>query len=204
MWLGNGVLFTRGPSTYKIPGFNDVPLDFRVELLADAPNPRAIHSSKGVGEPPLFLSASVFFGILPLFLPTLTPSHPSHSSYPLTPSYSPHPFLPLSPLLTPLIPLISHHLSSSPSSSSPLFPSLFVHPLTIYKLSVTPSPLRAQTQGNTATSHSTPLRPASAYALRARMRSLRSSRRRNSSIYSFCFFTFTFVLLCYCLSVLLQ
>lgn len=63
VFLGNGVLFTRGPSTYKIPGFNDVPLDFRVSLLSDAPNPRAIHSSKGVGEPPLFLSASVFFAI---------------------------------------------------------------------------------------------------------------------------------------------
>lgn len=63
VFLGNGMLFTRGPSTYKIPGFNDVPLDFRVSLLADAPNPRAIHSSKGVGEPPLFLSASVFFAI---------------------------------------------------------------------------------------------------------------------------------------------
>jgi len=63
VFLGNGMLFTRGPSTYKIPGFNDIPLDFRVELLAGAPNQRAIHSSKGVGEPPLFLSASVFFAI---------------------------------------------------------------------------------------------------------------------------------------------
>eukprot|EP01113_Clastostelium_recurvatum_P030146 TRINITY_DN3652_c0_g1_i1.p1 TRINITY_DN3652_c0_g1~~TRINITY_DN3652_c0_g1_i1.p1 ORF type:complete len:1345 (-),score=361.69 TRINITY_DN3652_c0_g1_i1:322-4356(-) len=59
----NGYLFTRGPSTYKIPGFGDVPLDMRVSLLSDAPNPRAIHSSKGVGEPPLFLSASVFFAL---------------------------------------------------------------------------------------------------------------------------------------------
>eukprot|EP01111_Echinosteliopsis_oligospora_P015503 TRINITY_DN6157_c0_g1_i1.p1 TRINITY_DN6157_c0_g1~~TRINITY_DN6157_c0_g1_i1.p1 ORF type:complete len:771 (+),score=277.00 TRINITY_DN6157_c0_g1_i1:923-3235(+) len=61
--LGNGVLLTRGPSTYKIPSFNDIPEDFRVSLLQDAPNSRAIHSSKGVGEPPLFLSSSVFFAI---------------------------------------------------------------------------------------------------------------------------------------------
>eukprot|EP01112_Ceratiomyxa_fruticulosa_P007100 TRINITY_DN1832_c0_g1_i2.p1 TRINITY_DN1832_c0_g1~~TRINITY_DN1832_c0_g1_i2.p1 ORF type:complete len:1364 (-),score=294.56 TRINITY_DN1832_c0_g1_i2:173-4264(-) len=63
VFFPNGYLFTRGPSTYKIPGFGDVPLDFRVNLLGDAPNSRAIHSSKGVGEPPLFLSASVFFAI---------------------------------------------------------------------------------------------------------------------------------------------
>ncbi|EGC38870.1 hypothetical protein DICPUDRAFT_96745 [Dictyostelium purpureum] len=58
-----GYLFTRGPSTYKIPGFNDVPLEFNVSLLNDAPNPKAIHSSKGVGEPPLFLGSSVYFAI---------------------------------------------------------------------------------------------------------------------------------------------
>jgi len=63
VFFPNGFLFTRGPSTYKIPSFNDIPIDFRVSLLSDAPNSRAIHSSKGVGEPPLFLSASVFFAI---------------------------------------------------------------------------------------------------------------------------------------------
>jgi len=63
VFLGNGMLFTRGPGAYKIPGFNDVPLDFRVSLLSDAPNQRGVHSSKGVGEPPLFLSSSVFFAI---------------------------------------------------------------------------------------------------------------------------------------------
>jgi len=61
--LDNGYTFTRGPSTYKIPSFNDVPVDFRVTLLSDCPNPGVIHSSKGIGEPPLFLSASVFWAI---------------------------------------------------------------------------------------------------------------------------------------------
>jgi len=41
-----GVLLTRGPSTYKIPGFGDVPQIFNVSLLRGAPNPRAIFSSK--------------------------------------------------------------------------------------------------------------------------------------------------------------
>lgn len=61
--LDNGVMFTRGPSTYKIPSFNDVPVDFRVTLLADCPNPKAVHGSKGIGEPPLFLATSVFWAI---------------------------------------------------------------------------------------------------------------------------------------------
>lgn len=56
------MLFTRGPGTYKIPAFNDVPQDFRV-YLADTENPVAVHSSKAIGEPPFFLGASVFFAI---------------------------------------------------------------------------------------------------------------------------------------------
>jgi xanthine dehydrogenase molybdopterin-binding subunit B len=45
-----GHLFTKGPGFYKIPTANDIPLDFRVELLQNAPNPRAIHSSKVGGR----------------------------------------------------------------------------------------------------------------------------------------------------------
>jgi len=58
-----GQMFTRGPSTYKIPSFNDIPIDFRVALLEGSENPEVIHSSKGVGEPPLFLGGSVFFAL---------------------------------------------------------------------------------------------------------------------------------------------
>ncbi|XP_068632331.1 xanthine dehydrogenase-like [Battus philenor] len=59
----NGEVLTRGPGTYKIPGFSDIPKEFNVSLLKGAPNPRAVYSSKAVGEPPLFLAASVFFAI---------------------------------------------------------------------------------------------------------------------------------------------
>eukprot|EP00090_Calanus_glacialis_P022255 TRINITY_DN34353_c0_g1_i1.p1 TRINITY_DN34353_c0_g1~~TRINITY_DN34353_c0_g1_i1.p1 ORF type:complete len:1353 (-),score=369.93 TRINITY_DN34353_c0_g1_i1:172-4230(-) len=59
----DGVLLTRGPGAYKIPSFNDVPSQFNVCLLRGASNPRAVYSSKAVGEPPLFLAASVFFAI---------------------------------------------------------------------------------------------------------------------------------------------
>lgn len=62
-WVRPGHLFTQGPGTYKIPTVNDIPIDFRVSLLKDAPNTKAVHSSKAVGEPPLFLAASAFFAI---------------------------------------------------------------------------------------------------------------------------------------------
>ena len=58
-----GQLWTRGPGAYKIPGFGDIPSKFNVSLLRGAPNPRAVFSSKAVGEPPLFLAASAFFAI---------------------------------------------------------------------------------------------------------------------------------------------
>ncbi|KAK4295724.1 hypothetical protein Pmani_031735 [Petrolisthes manimaculis] len=58
-----GVLITRGPGAYKIPGFQDIPREFNVSLLRGAPNPRAVFSSKAVGEPPLCLASSVFFAI---------------------------------------------------------------------------------------------------------------------------------------------
>lgn len=48
---------------YKIPGFTDIPSEFNVSLLKGASNPRAVYSSKAVGEPPLFLASSIFFAI---------------------------------------------------------------------------------------------------------------------------------------------
>ncbi|CAH2255899.1 xanthine dehydrogenase oxidase [Pelobates cultripes] len=62
-YSSDGFLYTRGPGMYKIPSFGDIPTEFNVSLLRDCPNSKAIYSSKAVGEPPLFLSASVFFAI---------------------------------------------------------------------------------------------------------------------------------------------
>ena len=59
----SGQLLTQGPGTYKIPSFGDIPSSFNVTLLKDSNNPRAIFSSKAVGEPPLFLASSVYFAI---------------------------------------------------------------------------------------------------------------------------------------------
>lgn len=46
VFLNNGAIFSRGPGTYKIPCFSDIPLEFNVSLLKGAPNPQAIYSSK--------------------------------------------------------------------------------------------------------------------------------------------------------------
>jgi xanthine dehydrogenase/oxidase len=59
----DGFLLTRGPGTYKLPGFTDIPKEFNVTLLHGSANPRAVYSSKAIGEPPLFLAASVFYAI---------------------------------------------------------------------------------------------------------------------------------------------
>ena len=61
----SGQIFTRGPGTYKIPGFRDIPQIFNVSLLKGVTweNLRTIQRSRGVGEPPLFMGSSVFFAI---------------------------------------------------------------------------------------------------------------------------------------------
>ncbi|CAB0000944.1 unnamed protein product [Nesidiocoris tenuis] len=63
IWSPEGTLYSRGPGAYKIPGFADIPIEFNVSLLKGAPNPRAVYSSKAVGEPPLFLASTIFFAI---------------------------------------------------------------------------------------------------------------------------------------------
>lgn len=57
-----GHLMTKGPGMYKIPGFGDIPQDFRVRLLENSEGP-AVMGSKAVGEPPLYLASSVFFAL---------------------------------------------------------------------------------------------------------------------------------------------
>lgn len=65
LWTQNGQLATRGPGTYKIPGFSDIPQEFNVTFLQGVEwhHLRSIQSSKGVGEPPLFLGATVLFAL---------------------------------------------------------------------------------------------------------------------------------------------
>jgi xanthine dehydrogenase large subunit len=62
-WDPKGNLMTHSPDTYKIPTINDIPVDFRVDLLWDSPNPGTIRGSKAVGEPPFMLAFSVWLAI---------------------------------------------------------------------------------------------------------------------------------------------
>lgn len=62
-WDSKGNLLTHSPDTYKIPTIQDIPSDFRVELLKGYPNPNTIRNSKAVGEPPFMLAFSVWLAI---------------------------------------------------------------------------------------------------------------------------------------------
>jgi xanthine dehydrogenase molybdopterin binding subunit len=62
-WNDKGHMLNHSPDTYKIPSVQDIPKDFRVDLLKDAPNPNTIKQSKAVGEPPFMLAFSVWLAI---------------------------------------------------------------------------------------------------------------------------------------------
>ena len=62
-WDINGNQLTHSPDTYKIPTVNDIPKDFRVELMENVPNPGTNRRSKAVGEPPLMLALSAWLAI---------------------------------------------------------------------------------------------------------------------------------------------
>ncbi|KAM5349677.1 hypothetical protein ACJ41O_006182 [Fusarium nematophilum] len=71
LWTKTGELFTKGPGTYKIPGFSDIPQEFNISTLQHDSDGkpiswdklRSIQSSKGTGEPPLFLGCTAFFAL---------------------------------------------------------------------------------------------------------------------------------------------
>lgn len=62
-WVRPGQLQTKGPGAYKLPTANDIPVKMHIELWKGGENSRAVFSSKGVGEPPLFMGSAVFFAI---------------------------------------------------------------------------------------------------------------------------------------------
>lgn len=63
-WDDQGRLLSNNPATYKIPAISDTPLEFNVELMANAPNEsETVYRSKGVSEPPVLLGLSVLAAI---------------------------------------------------------------------------------------------------------------------------------------------
>ncbi len=63
-WDAKGNLLNHSPDTYKIPTIDDIPAEFNLELLQDAPNMiNTIRRSKAVGEPPFMLAFSAWLAI---------------------------------------------------------------------------------------------------------------------------------------------
>ncbi|XP_055352624.1 uncharacterized protein LOC129598650 [Paramacrobiotus metropolitanus] len=58
-----GMNLTPGTWKYKPPTNKDIPIDYRIEILQNAPNPSGILRGKIVGEPPLCMSCSVVFAL---------------------------------------------------------------------------------------------------------------------------------------------
>ncbi|KAK9885679.1 hypothetical protein WA026_012443 [Henosepilachna vigintioctopunctata] len=55
----DGQMLTNNTWFYRPPGAKDIPIDFRVKIPKDNPNPLGVLQSKAVGEPPLCLSVSI-------------------------------------------------------------------------------------------------------------------------------------------------
>ncbi len=62
-WNDKGHLLNHSPDTYKIPSVQDIPSDFRTNLLQSVPNPNAIRKSKAVAEPPFMLAFATWLAI---------------------------------------------------------------------------------------------------------------------------------------------
>ncbi|XP_066268461.1 xanthine dehydrogenase-like [Branchiostoma lanceolatum] len=58
-----GQLITNGTWEYKPPTTKDIPIDLRVTLLPNAPNPHGVLRSKACGEPPLLMSCSALLAL---------------------------------------------------------------------------------------------------------------------------------------------
>lgn len=62
-WNDKGHMLNHSPDTYKIPSVQDIPEDFRVELMTGIPNPNAVRKSKAVGEPPFMHALATWLAI---------------------------------------------------------------------------------------------------------------------------------------------
>jgi len=63
LYNDEGQLVSNGTWEYKPPSHRDIPIDLRVAMMKDAPNPVGILSSKATGEPPLALGCGVIFAL---------------------------------------------------------------------------------------------------------------------------------------------
>ncbi len=80
-----GYLRTHSPDTYKIPAIGDVPQDFRVRLLQNAPQDGVVHGSKAVGEPPFMLAIGAVTALRQAIAAFGPPNHEVELKLPCTP-----------------------------------------------------------------------------------------------------------------------
>ncbi|XP_046576122.1 probable aldehyde oxidase 2 [Haliotis rubra] len=58
-----GAVLTDGTWEYKPPTTKDIPVDIRIKMLPDAPNPYGVKASKATGEPPIVLATGALFAL---------------------------------------------------------------------------------------------------------------------------------------------
>lgn len=61
IYTEKGRLISNNVSSYKIPGPDNIPLDWDIELLNHDPNHSGIHNSKGIGKSNVQLGLRVYF-----------------------------------------------------------------------------------------------------------------------------------------------
>nr|CAD7267021.1 unnamed protein product [Timema shepardi] len=59
-----GQTLTNRTWNYYVPGAEDIPMDFRVELQKNVSNPLGVLRSKATGEPALCMGAVVYFALM--------------------------------------------------------------------------------------------------------------------------------------------
>jgi xanthine dehydrogenase/oxidase len=62
-YKSDGTLISDGTWEYKVFSSKDIPIDYRITLLKNQPNPYGIMRAKAAGEPPLSLGCSVLHAI---------------------------------------------------------------------------------------------------------------------------------------------
>eukprot|EP01136_Pigoraptor_vietnamica_P019509 Opistho-1_new@67202 len=60
---GSGRLLSNNTWEYKPPAAKDIPIDFRITMLPNTPNPDGFLRSKATGEPPYCMACSVLFAM---------------------------------------------------------------------------------------------------------------------------------------------
>ena len=84
LYSKDGRLLTDNTSTYKIPDIKSTPGVIQVHFLEDADNPKAVMSSKAIGEPPFMYGIGVYFAVLDA-MKAFRPDKESFFNSPITP-----------------------------------------------------------------------------------------------------------------------